>query len=230
MSHNNSMDLIELSDSDENSLVLNSDDEDNNTSESKIYLPILSEDNCDNNRSEKATSREQTNDDDYSRGSEENINSFKEGASNSESSGEDGPEEGSEDDQGDSNDEENSEDSNLSVHEITLIQKENIEVDEPKIMEFISFCIDKNLFDNTFYDYNNAFSVIATKLPITFEKLSDDGENIPKERFIKVYKDTYHYEGDIEFVYNQMDTDQKDYITWEEYTDFFLPFVKYITI
>jgi len=113
--------------------------------------------------------------------------------------------------------------------EIILIQKENIDSDDPKIKQFIKFCLKKRLFDDSFYDYGNAFSLMATKLPITFEKLTKDGEKIEKNKFIKVFKKDFAYNGDILYIYNVINKDNKDFITWDEFADFFLPFVKYIT-
>ncbi|CAH6421120.1 Hypothetical protein KVN_LOCUS145 [uncultured virus] len=114
-------------------------------------------------------------------------------------------------------------------YDIVLIQKENIVADDPKIMEFIKFSINNGIFDDTFYDYGNAFSVMATKLPILFEKLSDDGIKIKKNIFINYFSNKKGFYGDIKFIYNTIDKQQKGYISWEEITDFYLPFVKYVT-
>jgi|AntRauTorckE6833_2_1112554.scaffolds.fasta_scaffold63821_2 hypothetical protein len=121
-------------------------------------------------------------------------------------------------------------DNEINVKEITLIQKDNITTDDKKVMNFINFCIKENIFDNTYYDYNNAFSVIATKLPISFEKLSNDGENIKKDMFIKVFKKDYKYRGNLKYIFKQMENENKGIISWEEYTEFFLPFIKYVTV
>lgn len=115
-------------------------------------------------------------------------------------------------------------------YDIVLIEKENTEIDEPKVMDFVKFCIKRGLFDDTFYDYGNAFSVVATKLPRTFEKLSTDGENIRKNAFVRGFSKNFRYKGDIEFIYEYIDKDKKGFITWEEFTDFYLPFIKYTTI
>ena len=123
-----------------------------------------------------------------------------------------------------------SKDNEINVKEITLIQKDNISTDDKKVMNFINFCIKENIFDNTYYDYNNAFSIIATKLPVSFEKLSKDGENIKNDIFVKVFKNDYKYRGDLKYIFRQMDKENKGIISWEEYTNFFLPFVKYITV
>lgn len=123
-------------------------------------------------------------------------------------------------------------DSAYGKNEIILIQKENIESEDPKIMDFIKFCLEKRLFDDTFYDYGNAFSVMATKLPITFEKLTKDGKKIERRTFLKVFRDEFEYRGDIEYIYNcikKWKKGGKRSITWDEFSDFFLPFVKYIT-
>lgn len=111
-----------------------------------------------------------------------------------------------------------------------FIHNENIDSDDPKISEFLKFCINKGLFDNTFYDMHNAFSVVATKLPQTFEKLSINGDDIKKKTFIKKFQKDYGFLGDINFIYNCLDTSKKGFITWDEFVDFFLPFIQYITV
>ncbi len=116
------------------------------------------------------------------------------------------------------------------THEILLIKKENIEVDDIKIMEFVNFCIDTRLFDNTFYDYGNAFSVMATKLPHTFDKLTKDGESITKDMFVTTFVKEYKYPGDIEYVYRFIDEDKNGCISWDEFVNFFVQFVVYISI
>jgi len=116
-----------------------------------------------------------------------------------------------------------------------LIHNEYIDSDDPNISEFLKFCINKGLFDNTFYDMHNSFSVVATKLPQTFEKLSSNNDNendknICKKTFIKKFKKEYGFLGDINFIYSCLDTSEKGFITWDEFIDFFLPFVQYITV
>jgi len=118
---------------------------------------------------------------------------------------------------------------NIGKNEIILIQKENIDSSDLKIMDFIKFCLKKRLFDDTFYDYGNAFSVMATKLPITFEKLTKDGKIIEKSTFINIFKNEFNYRGDIEYIFNNIKHKETNIITWEEFSNFFLPFVKYIT-
>lgn len=124
-------------------------------------------------------------------------------------------------------------DNNNSKHNsktIYLIHNEQIDSEDPNISEFLKFCINKGLFDNTFYDMHNAFSVVATKLPQTFEKLSSGKKDIRKRTFIKTFKTEYGYSGDISFIYSCLDIENKGFITWDEFVDFFLPFVQYITV
>ena len=130
----------------------------------------------------------------------------------------------------DEEDEEYYDDIKNSEKSMYFIHNENIDSDDPNISQFLKFCINKGFFDNTFYDMHNAFSVVATKLPQTFEKLSADGNDIHKKTFIKKFKKEYGYPGDINFIYNCLDTSEKGFITWDDFIDFFLPFVQYITI
>ena len=111
-----------------------------------------------------------------------------------------------------------------------LIHNKNTTPDDPDISEFLEFCINKGLFDNTFYDIQNAFSVVATKLPKTFEKLSSNGSNIKKKSFVTRFRKDFGYKGDINFIYNCLDEKKKGFITWDEFIDFFLPFVQYVTV
>jgi hypothetical protein len=111
-----------------------------------------------------------------------------------------------------------------------LICNNEIDSDNPKISAFLKFCISKGLFDNTFYDTHNMFSVMATKLPNTFELLSDDGEDVPKPTFVKFFRKDVGFKGDINFIYNCLDSKKKGFVTWDEFLNFFLPFIKYITV
>ena len=114
--------------------------------------------------------------------------------------------------------------------EIILIQKDNIRVDNKNVMKFIKFCIDSRLFDDTYYDFGNAFSIMATKLPSTFDLISLDGRSIDKILFIEFFTHEIEFDGDIEDVYNQIAKDSSDKITWEDFIEFFIPFVRYVTI
>ena len=111
-----------------------------------------------------------------------------------------------------------------------LIHNECINSDDPNISEFLQFCIDRGLFDNTFYDTHNALSVVATKLPKTFEKLSKDGDDVKKKTFITKFKKEFGYPGDINFIYNCLDSKKKGFVTWDDFVDFFLPFIQYVTV
>ena len=111
-----------------------------------------------------------------------------------------------------------------------LIHNENTDSDDPNISEFVKFCIDRGFFDNTFYDMNNTFSVVATKLPKTFEKLSKNGDNVKKRVFIQKFRKDFGFHGDINFIYNCFDENKKGFVTWDEFVDFFLPFIEYITV
>ncbi len=129
-----------------------------------------------------------------------------------------------------SKEESNSSDEKQNSKTVYLVHNEQIDSDDPNISEFLKFCINKGLFDNTFYDMHNAFSVVATKLPQTFEKLSSGKKDIYRRSFIKKFKTEYGYPGDISFIYNCLDTENKGFITWDEFIDFFLPFVQYVTV
>ena len=111
-----------------------------------------------------------------------------------------------------------------------LICNENTDSDDPDISEFIQFCMKKGLFDNTFYDMHNSFSVVATKLPKTFEKLSKNGDDVKKRTFIHKFKKDFGYNGNINFIYNCLDEKKKGFITWDDFVDFFLPYIQYITM
>lgn len=111
-----------------------------------------------------------------------------------------------------------------------LIHNECVSSDDPNISEFLQFCIENGLFDNTFYDTHNALSVVATKLPKTFEKLSKDGDGVNKRTFITKFKKEFGYPGDINFIYNCLDEKKKGFVTWDDFVDFFLPFIQYVTV
>lgn len=114
--------------------------------------------------------------------------------------------------------------------EIILIQKDNIRVENKNVMNFIKFCIDSRLFDDTYYDFGNAFSIMATKLPSTFDLISLDGKSIDKVLFIEFFTNEIEFDGDIEDIYNEIAKDNSDKIMWEDFIEFFIPFVRYVTI
>lgn len=129
-----------------------------------------------------------------------------------------------------SSEEENNDSDDEKDNTMYLIHNENTDSDDPNISEFVKFCIDKGFFDNTFYDMNNTFSVVATKLPKTFEKLSKNGDDVKKRVFIQKFKKEFGFPGNINFVYDCFDENKKGFVTWEDFVDFFLPFIQYITV
>lgn len=122
-----------------------------------------------------------------------------------------------------------SEDKDSEDDKIILFQNDNTDIEDDIVMEFIEFCIKNNIFDNTFYDYGNAFSIVATKLPKMFEKMSKEYKYILKEDFINVFINEYDFEGDIEYIYNYVEKEEEERVTIDELLDFFLLFVKYTT-
>lgn len=125
------------------------------------------------------------------------------------------------------NEEKDSEDSEDTLY---LIYNKHVDSDDPKISDFLKFCMKEGLFDNTFYDMHNKFSVVATKLPTTFERLSKNGDDVKKRTFIQKFKKEFGYSGDINFIYNRLDVEHKGFVTWDEFLDFFLPYIQYITV
>lgn len=114
---------------------------------------------------------------------------------------------------------------------IYLIHNNEIDSDDPNISYFLKFCIKKQLFDNTFYDFNNSYSIMATKLPITFSKIKENGnDDINKKTFIKKFRKDFGFNGDINFIYNCLDANKKGYFTWDDFLDFFLPYIEYVTV
>jgi hypothetical protein len=113
---------------------------------------------------------------------------------------------------------------------IYLIQNYCTSSDDKKISEFLKFCINNGLFDNMFYDYNNNFSIMATKLHITFDQLSENDELIYKKKFISTFKNKYKYSGDLPYIFNMMDIKKDGKVTWDEFIEFFLPYIRYITV
>ena len=111
-----------------------------------------------------------------------------------------------------------------------LIHNSQPKSGDPIISSFLNFCIKNGFFDNTFYDYKNSFSIIATKLNKTFEKLSENGAYINKNTFITKFKREYGFNGDINKIYKYFDKSGKGNISWDEFLEFFLPFIEFVTI
>jgi hypothetical protein len=118
----------------------------------------------------------------------------------------------------------------LENRDLKLVEKKNIRHDNKHIMNFVSFCIELKLFDDTFYDFSNAYSIIATKLPSSFDLMSVDGKIIKKNDFTDFFINKLSFDGDINEVYDEMNRGNNNYITWEDYIEFFVQFVRYITI
>jgi len=97
------------------------------------------------------------------------------------------------------------------------------------VSDFITFCLKNGLFDDTFYDYNNNFSIMATKLHLTYEQLSNE-DYVNKKTFINTFKKKFGYMGNISFIYKCIDCKNNGKISWEEFINFFLPYIKYITL
>lgn len=114
-------------------------------------------------------------------------------------------------------------------YEVTIMDNEP-EITDIRILSFIKFCIKNKLFDDTFFDYNNVFSIMATKLNSSFNSIRGNNDNINKEDFIVFFKHKHKYKKDINFIYDSFDKDKKNYITWNEFCDFFLPFVRNVTM
>ena len=116
--------------------------------------------------------------------------------------------------------------------EITVVeaQTQNKKTQNNNISSFINFCIDKKLFDDTCYDHSDVFSIISTKLPATFDSISENKRTVDKESFICIFKEKYCYGGDLNYIYNIIDDDSKGYITWDNFREFFFPYIKNIVI
>ena len=112
---------------------------------------------------------------------------------------------------------------------ITLVQREIIRSEDLEVNKFIDFCLEQRLFDDSFYDYNNAFSIIATKLPATMAKMSADGEIIKKIDFIRCFKKS-EYKGDPRHIFELIDKENEGIISCDDFVEFFLPFIKNITL
>lgn len=113
--------------------------------------------------------------------------------------------------------------------EITFVFR-NHKISDKKLSTFIKFCCKKRLFDDTFYDYSNEFSVVATKLPDTFYMLSKGKDTVSKKKFKSVFRNKFKYKGDIEYIYNLIDETNVGSVSWTSFKDFFLPFVKNVTL
>lgn len=114
--------------------------------------------------------------------------------------------------------------------DIAFIQRKFDKIPDKKIHKFIKFCLNKKLFNDIYYDYGNDFSVIATYLPDTFADISKGDRIVNKDKFKKMFIKKYKFSGDIDYIYKYMDDDNKGYITWDNFKEFFLPYVKNISL
>jgi hypothetical protein len=95
---------------------------------------------------------------------------------------------------------------------------------DPDVKQFIDNCLKCHLFDDTFYDYNNMISILATKLPQTFCKMSNSSDTICKKQFIDFFH-SQNFSYDLEKIFNAFIKKNMDELTWFEFRDFFLPFI-----
>lgn len=110
---------------------------------------------------------------------------------------------------------------------ITYVYR-NFKIKNKKILKFIEHCIINGFFDDTFYDYSNNISIVATKLPDTFCDISGDNKFIIKKQFISFFSKS-GFNDNIEYVYDQIDNNENGFIDWDEFKTFFLQFIKNIT-
>ena len=112
--------------------------------------------------------------------------------------------------------------------EITITQSQKDKSKDENIKNFIDFFFEKNLFNDDHYNSNNVFSIISTKLPATFDSISENKKTVDKEIFICTFAEKYNYTEDLHYIYNIIDHDSKGHITWDNFREFFLPYVKHI--
>jgi hypothetical protein len=98
-----------------------------------------------------------------------------------------------------------------------------------EINNFINFCIKKDLFrNNNPYDLNSIYSIVTTKLPEVFKILAHGKSQVKKKWFIDLFTNKYKYYGNIEFIYSCIDKKKEGNIQWNDFKDFFLPYVRNI--
>lgn len=114
--------------------------------------------------------------------------------------------------------------------EITIVKSQKDKSKDDNIKNFINFCLEKKLFNDDYYDSNNVFSIISTKLPATFDSISENKKTVSKEIFINIFKEKYNYTGDLLYIYHLMDCDLKGHITWDDFREFFLPYVRHVEV
>lgn len=174
-----------------------------------LLIEVSDDDNNDDNNNDNNDDNNDNNDDNNDDNDNNNIDNI--------------------DENNNSDNSDDSENNNLTKS-IYLIHNNQTISEDPIISDFIKFCKRDGLFDNTFYDYNNTYSVVATKLPITFGKISSDGSDVNRKTFINKFKKEFGYNGDINFIYNCIDSQKKGFVTWDDFLDFFLPFIEYVTV
>lgn len=124
----------------------------------------------------------------------------------------------------DENNSSSSDDESDSEYIEIVIKKDNSIDYDSRIKDFVDFCIKKNLYEDCTYE-SNILSKITTQLPDTFKLISGNKKDIKKTRFLNVMKNKYKYKGDINFIYNNLDKEEKGYVTWEDFRSLFFPFI-----
>lgn len=92
--------------------------------------------------------------------------------------------------------------------------------------EFVAYCIENKLFDNDYYDYSNVFSIIGTKLPMTFDDIAKNTTSVNKPTFCSYFKNFKNPE----YIFDIINKDNKKYIQWDDFKEFFLPYIKNVAM
>lgn len=106
--------------------------------------------------------------------------------------------------------------------QITVIESNKTNSDA---VDFICYCIDKEYFDDSFYSYSNIFSIIGTRLPVTFDKMSKNSKTIDKHTFCAFFGD--YQKADV--IFDIIDIHSDGVIDWEQFKEFFIPFIKNVS-
>ena len=117
--------------------------------------------------------------------------------------------------------------SNYSIKRM-VIYSEAREKSDQRLIDFVNFCCQNQLFNDQHLDLDNRFSIFETGLPDTFSQIAG-GNYIRKTDFTQ-YFEQLGFMGDLGFVFKTFDRKKKNKVTWKDFADFFFPFIRKIVV
>lgn len=100
---------------------------------------------------------------------------------------------------------------------------------DKRLVAFVDFCCEKKLFHDQHLNLADRDAIFETGLPETFESICKNKKGISKQNFIRYFRQQ-QYSGDLKYLFQQLDRRRHGLISWEDFADFFFPFIRKVVI